>query len=53
MLYIRDGLDYTALAVNGVVENFVVRTSTKTNERNVVRVYHRSLCQQGSNNVLF
>lgn len=51
MLCKRDRLDYTALAVkDDVVENFWVRASTKTN---IVRVYQRSLCQQGNNNVLF
>lgn len=39
MLCVRDRLGYTALTVKGdVVENFWVRTSTETNETNIVRV---------------
>lgn len=44
VLYRRDSLDYTALAVkDDAVENFRVRTGTKTNETNIVRVYQSSL----------
>lgn len=39
VLYMRDSLDYTALAVkDDMAENFRVRTGTKTNETNIVRV---------------
>lgn len=49
----RDRLSYSELTVKDeVVENSWVRTSTKTNETNIGRVYQRSLCQQGNNNVL-
>lgn len=44
VLYRRDRLDYTALAVkDDMAENFRVRTGTKTNETNIVRVYQSSL----------
>lgn len=49
----KDRLDCTELTVkDDGVENFWVRTSTKTNGTNIVRVYKRSLCQQVNNYVL-